>query len=144
MPPTIEQQQHHIDWFRHTGPYIRNHRGRTFVVYLGDGALESNQFQNIIHDLALLHLLGIRLVLVHATRTAIEAELLKQSIESRLHKGVRITDHAVLNVVRNVTAAQRLTLESKLSMGLPDSPMRGARLRVCEWQFCNGETHRHR
>lgn len=135
MPPTIEQQHHHIDWFRHTGPYIRNHRGRTFVVYLGDGALESNQFQNIIHDLALLHLLGIRLVLVHATRTAIEAELLKQSIESRLHKGVRITDHAVLNVVRNVTAAQRLTLESRLSMGLPDSPMRGARLRVVSGNF---------
>ncbi len=114
---------------------MRNHRGRTFVIYLGNGALESSQLQNLIHDLALLHLLGVRLILVHATRNAIEAELLRQQVDSHLHRGVRVTDQTVMAVVRDVVAAQRLTLESKLSMGLPDSPMRGARLRLISGNF---------
>ena len=66
---------HHIAWFRHTGPYIKAHRGRTFVVYLGNGALESVGHATLIHDVALLHSLGINLVLVHATREAIDAAL---------------------------------------------------------------------
>lgn len=124
-----------IDWFRHTGPYIRNHRGRTFVIYLGNGALESDHFASLIHDLALLHLLGVRLVLVHATRGAIEQSLTSLGIDSQLHRGIRVTSSDVLSVVRDVTAAQRLQLESRLSMGLPDSPMRGARLRVLSGNF---------
>ena len=124
-----------IDWFRHTGPYIRSHRDKTFVIYLGNGSLESPQLAHIIHDLALLHLLGVRLVLVHATRSEIEAALDALGIEGRLHRGIRVTDQDVLGVVRDVTAAQRLLLESQLSMGLPDSPMRGARLRVVSGNF---------
>lgn len=125
----------HIEWFRHTGPYIRNHRDRTFVIYLGSGALENQEFPNIIHDLALLHLLGVRLVLVHATRGEIESALEALNIEGRLHRGIRVTDAEVMGVVRDVVASQRLTLESQLSMGLPDSPMRGARLRVVSGNF---------
>ena len=47
---------HHIAWFRHTGPYIKAHRGRTFVLYLGNGALESAGHATLIQDVALLHL----------------------------------------------------------------------------------------
>ena len=65
----------HIAWFRHTGPYIKAHRGRTFVLYLGNGALESAGHATLIQDVALLHSLGIKLVLVHATREAIDAAL---------------------------------------------------------------------
>ena len=125
----------HIDWFRHTSPYIRAHRGRTFVIYLGNGALDSDQFSHLIHDLSLLHLLGVRLVLVHATRSEVELALEALGIPSQLHKGIRVTDSEVLGVVRDVAATQRLQLESQLSQGLPDSPMRGARLRVVSGNF---------
>jgi amino-acid N-acetyltransferase len=124
-----------IEWFRHTSPYIRAHRGRTFVIYLGNGALESPQFANVINDLALMHLLGIRLVLVHATRGQVEQALDALGIESQLHRGVRVTDNDVLGVVKDVVATQRLQLESQLSLGLPDSPMRGSRLRVVSGNF---------
>ncbi|EAW41767.1 N-acetylglutamate synthase [marine gamma proteobacterium HTCC2080] len=126
---------HHIEWFRHTSPYIRAHRGRTFVIYLGNGALESDQFNNLINDLCLLHLLGIRLVLVHATRSEVEQALVALGITGQLHQGIRITDAEVLGVVRDVSATQRLQLESQLSQGLPDSPMHGARLRVVSGNF---------
>ena len=125
----------HIDWFRHTGPYIRAHRGRTFVIYLGNGALDSVQFSNVIHDLALLHLLGVRLVLVHAIRSEVEQALEALGITSQLHEGIRVTNAEVLGVVRDVAATQRLQLESQLSQGLPDSPLRGARLRVVSGNY---------
>ena len=105
------------------------------MVYLGSGALDRPEARNLIHDFALIHLLGIRLVLVHGTRNAIERALVERGIKSHLHRGVRVTDPSVLGIVREITAAQRLNLESRLSMGLPDSPMRGARLRVISGNF---------
>ncbi|EED35650.1 amino-acid N-acetyltransferase [Luminiphilus syltensis NOR5-1B] len=124
-----------IDWFRHTVPYMKAHRGRTFVVYLGNGALAEPHLTHLIHDFTLLHTLGIRLVLVPATRAAIESKLESRGIESHLHSGIRITDSSILDVVTEVTATQRLQLETRLSMGLPDSPMRGSRLRVISGNF---------
>ena len=119
----------HIAWFRHTGPYIKAHRGRTFVVYLGNGALDSSELTTLIHDLALLHSLGVRLVLVHATRSAIDTALATDSADL-FHKGIRITDDATLTIARDTASEQRVKLEQLLSMGLPNTPLRGARLRV--------------
>lgn len=120
---------HHIAWFRHTGPYIKAHRGRTFVIYLGNGALESNGLLTLIHDVALLHSLGVKLVLVHATREAIDAALLTDQATT-FHNGVRITDDETLSVASETAARQRVQLEQLLSMGLPNTPLTGARLRV--------------
>jgi amino-acid N-acetyltransferase len=52
-----------VDWFRSSSPYIHAHRGRTFVVAFGGEAVADEGFPNLIHDIALLHGLGIRLVL---------------------------------------------------------------------------------
>ncbi len=120
---------HHIAWFRHTGPYIKAHRGRTFVVYLGNGALESAGHTTLIHDLALLHSLGIKLVLIHATRDAIDAALPTDQ-PAQFHDGIRITDDLSLAVAIETAARQRVQLEQQLSMGLPNTPLTGARLRI--------------
>jgi amino-acid N-acetyltransferase len=120
---------HHIAWFRHTGPYIKAHRGRTFVVYLGNGALESVGHATLIHDVALLHSLGINLVLVHATREAIDAAL-PTDRPAQFHDGIRITDDLTLSLAIETAARQRVQLEQQLSMGLPNTPLTGARLRI--------------
>ena len=120
---------HHIAWFRHTGPYIKAHRGRTFVLYLGNGALESQGLLTLIHDVALLHSLGVKLVLVHATREAIDTAL-PAGQAAQFHDGVRITDDLTLAVASETAARQRVQLEQLLSMGLPNTPLTGARLRV--------------
>ena len=63
----------YVNWLRHASPYINAHRDCTFVVMLpGDGVAHPN-FGNIVHDLVLLHGLGVRLVLVHGSRPQIEA-----------------------------------------------------------------------
>ena len=120
---------HHIAWFRHTGPYIKAHRGRTFVIYLGNGALESQGLLTLIHDVALLHSLGVKLVLVHATREAIDTGL-PAGQAAQFHDGVRITDDLTLAVASETAARQRVQLERLLSMGLPNTPLTGAHLRV--------------
>ena len=120
---------HHIAWFRHTGPYIKAHRGRTFVIYLGNGALGSAGHATLIHDLALLHSLGIKLVLVHATREAIDAALPTDQ-QAQFHDGIRITDDLTLSLAIETAARQRVQLEQQLSMGLPNTPLTGARLRI--------------
>ena len=64
-----------VDWVRQATPYIHAHRGRTFVVAFGGEAVADPRFPDLVHDIALLHGLGIRLVLVHGARPQIEARL---------------------------------------------------------------------
>ncbi len=64
---------HFVQWFRQAGPYINAHRGRTFVVLFGGEAVDADHFSSLIHDLALLHSLGIRLALVHGARPQVAA-----------------------------------------------------------------------
>ena len=52
-------------WFRDATPYIGAHRGRTFVVLLDGEVVDCPNLGDLVRDLALLHALGIRLVIVH-------------------------------------------------------------------------------
>ena len=52
-------------WFRDATPYISAHRGRTFVVLLDAEVVDCPNLGDLVRDLALLHTLGIRLVIVH-------------------------------------------------------------------------------
>ena len=53
-----------VEGFRHSAPYIHAHRDRTFVVALGGEAVADPAFPNLVHDLALLHSLGIPAVVL--------------------------------------------------------------------------------
>ena len=122
--------EHFVHWFRQAGPYINAHRGKTFVVQFGGAAIESDQFASLIHDLALLHALGIRLVLVHGARPQIEQRLREAGRELRYVNGLRLTDANDLRCVKQAIGRARICIESALSMGVANSPMQGARLRV--------------
>ncbi len=54
--------------FRQSAPYVNAHRGKTMVIMVGGEAVDTENFANIISDIALLHSLGIKLVLVHGAR----------------------------------------------------------------------------
>ena len=124
-----------VDWFRHCAPYIHAHRGRTFVVAFGGEAVADPEFHRVVHDLALLSSLGVRLVIVHGTRPQIEDRLREAGIESTFHEGLRITQPEALPCVKEAVGTTRVEIESKLSMSQPDSPMSGARLRVATGNF---------
>lgn len=125
----------YIDWFRHSSPYINAHRGKTFVLMLGGEALADPNLTHIVHDVALLSSLGVRLVLVFGSRPQIEARLQTRGIPNRLHHHQRITDSITLDCAIEAAGVLRTLLESQFSMGLSNTPMHGARIRVCSGNF---------
>ncbi len=125
----------HIRWFRNTAPYINAHRGKTFVLMLGGEAAQHENFANIIHDIALLNSLGVRQVLIHGSRPQIAERLRRAGLDSAMHDDMRITDTAAMEHVKDAAGSLRAQIEALLSMGLPNSPMQGSRMRVCSGNF---------
>lgn len=125
----------YVNWLRHASPYINAHRDCTFVVMLpGDGVAHPN-FGNIVHDLVLLHSLGVRLVLVHGSRPQIEARLAIRGLTPHYHRDMRITDGPTLECVIDAVGQLRIAIEARLSMDMAASPMQGSRLRVASGNF---------
>ena len=125
----------HVNWLRHASPYINAHRDCTFVVMLpGEGVAHPN-FGNIVHDLVLLHSLGVRLVLVHGSRPQIEARLTNNGLTPRFHRDLRITDSPTLECVIDAVGQLRIAIEARLSMDMARSPMQGSRLRITSGNF---------
>lgn len=124
-----------VAWFRGASPYINAHRGRIIVIHVGGELVEHEGFSHLIHDISLLNSLGIRLVLVHGIRPQVERRTAELGITTRLHKGLRVTGDAELAVVKEAAGAVRVEIEALLSMGLANSPMAGARIRVTSGNF---------
>ncbi|MDX1587622.1 MAG: amino-acid N-acetyltransferase [Oleiphilaceae bacterium] len=118
-------------WFRHSSPYINAHRGRTVVLTLSGEALAHGNLINTIHDITLLASLGVRLVVVYGARPQIQERLQAAGRDSHYHAGLRVTAEGDLPGVLEAVGRLRSLLESQLSMGLVNSPMHGARIRVC-------------
>lgn len=130
-----EDSTQFIQWFRSASPYIRVHRGRTFVIQFDDDAVASDGFNDLVHDLALLNSLGIRLVLVYSTRHSIEARLEDQHIKSLYHHGMRVTGADAMDYVKDAAGKLRIEIEARLSMGLGNTPMSNADVRVTSGNF---------
>ena len=90
----MSNTQDFVEWFRSAAPYIKAHRGKTFVVAVSDEVIYSDRFIGLVHDIALLNHLGIRLVLLHGSRSSIDRSLADRDLES-----VRVT--------RSLTRAHR-------------------------------------
>lgn len=124
-----------VDWFRDSSPYINAFRGRTFVIAFGGEAAADPQFANLIHDIALLNSLGVRLVLVHGARPQIEQRLHERGAQIRYVNGLRVTDDDALVCVKEAAGTLRVEIEALLSLGISNSPMAGARIRVASGNF---------
>src|SRR5512134_3176616 len=85
-----------VAWVRQAAPYIHAFRGKTFVIAFGGEVLDSEARQALIHDIALLDSMGIRLVLVHGARPQIDAEMTGRGLTPKFHKGLRVTDKEAL------------------------------------------------
>ncbi len=123
--------QSFVAGFRDSAPYINALRGRTLIISFGGEAVaDTTTFPHFIHDIALLNSLGIRLVLVHGARPQIERLLKKHQILSCFCNNLRITNMATLDCVKHAVGNVRVETEALLSMGLSNSPMAGAKIRV--------------
>ena len=125
----------YVKFFRETSPYINRHRGKTFVIALPGEAICHTNFTHIIHDIALLNSLGMRIVLVHGARPQLEQRLEQQQLTLQYADHTPITDSQAMECVKDAVGSARISIESLLSMGLANSPMHGARIRVVGGNF---------
>lgn len=129
-----------VAWVRQAAPYIHAFRGRTFVIaFGGEALLDRTSALALIHDIALLDSMGIRLVLVHGARPQIDTEMAARGLKPRFHKGLRITDAAALECVKRAMGITRIEIEAMLSQGLPNTPLAGGFLRVTGGNFISAK-----
>lgn len=140
-PITASNRQAFVHWFRSAAPYIHAFGGSTFVIAFGgevvqDPQLGAQQFVALSHDLNLLASLEVRLVLVHGARPQIEQRLKRDRLTPKMHSnGLRITDDAAMEAVKEANGALRVEIEALLSMGIANSPMAGSDIRVASGNF---------
>ena len=128
-------QQNFVNWFRSATPYIHAFGGRTFVIAFGGEVVSEAQFVALSHDLNLLASLEVRLVLVHGARPQVEQRLRRDKLTPIFHNGLRVTDDDAMEAVKEANGAIRVDIEALLSMGLVNSPMAGADIRVASGNF---------
>ena len=131
--------KNYVDFFRQTSPYIHAHRGKTFVIAISGAAILAPNFHSMVHDIALLHSLGMRIVLVHGARAQVDHRLQLSNMSVAFTQPTRVTDSEAMQCVKEAVGSTRLTIESELSMGLPNSPMHGAHIRVVGGNFITAQ-----
>ena len=124
-----------VAWFRNAAPYINAHRARTFVIEIDGVSTGDPQLHGIVHDLALMRSLGIDLVVVYGAEPWVEQRMRARGLAPRSAGGIRITDIAALEAAKEAIGAAHVELAALLSMGIANSPMAGAGVRVASGNF---------
>jgi amino-acid N-acetyltransferase len=122
--------QQFASWFRNSSPYINAHKGSILVLAFSGEAVVDDAFSSIVHDIALLSTLSVKLVLVHGARNHSEQSQTVAPNAPATSEGKRITDGNALAVAIQDAGELRTRIEALLSMGVTNSPMHNARIRV--------------
>ena len=73
-----------VPWFRAVAPYIHQYRGKTFVVGMAGELIAAGKLNIFAQDLAILHAMGIKLVLVHGFRPQVNEQLRSKGHEAQI------------------------------------------------------------
>lgn len=129
MSDTINPQ--FVHWIRQASPYINQHRQKTFVIALGGSAIASEQLSGIVHDIALLKSLGIRIVIVFGIRPQLNSRLQKAGIHSTYTiNNLRVSTATMMEQLWAVAGQVGTQLQAAFSSGMPDSPLHGAEINI--------------
>ena len=88
-------------------PYIKKYNGKTVVIKYGGNAMINEQLkQQVMEDIALLWLIGVKVVLVHGGGPEISETMKKLGKESVFVNGLRVTDKETVDIVQMVLAGK--------------------------------------
>ena len=88
-------------------PYIRRYNGKIVVVKYGGNAMISEQLrQQVMEDIVLLWLVGVKVVLVHGGGPEISSMMQKLGKEPKFVNGLRVTDKETVDIVQMVLAGK--------------------------------------
>ena len=92
-----------VDVLNEALPWIHRMAGKTFVIKYGGSAMEDPELcRQVVADIEMLKLLGIRIVLVHGGGKAISAHVRALDLPVQFKGGLRVTDDATMEAVREV------------------------------------------
>lgn len=131
----MKNQHARIDFFRETAPYIHQHRDKTFVIAFPGEVIKAASFQNIVSDIAILSVLGARIILVHGARPQIDQHLQEINHQNIIHHDLRVTDSATLQAVKESIGALRVEIENQLSHTLNRPPVINKGLGILSGNF---------
>ena len=99
-------------------PYIRRYNGKVIVVKYGGNAMINEELkQQVMEDIVLLHLIGVRVVLVHGGGPEINELMQKLGKKAEFVDGLRVTDKETVDIVQMVLAGKvNKTLVNLLEM----------------------------
>ncbi len=99
-------------------PYIRRYNGKVIVVKYGGNAMINEELkQQVMEDIVLLHLIGVRVVLVHGGGPEISELMAKLGKKAEFVDGLRVTDKETVDIVQMVLAGKvNKTLVNLLEM----------------------------
>ena len=99
-------------------PYIRRYNGEIVVVKYGGNAMINEQLkQQVMEDIVLLHLIGVKIVLVHGGGPEINDLMDKLGKKPEFVDGLRVTDRETVDIVQMVLAGKvNKTLVNLLEM----------------------------
>ena len=88
-------------------PYIKKYSGKTVVIKYGGNAMINEELkQQVMEDIALLWLIGVKVVLVHGGGPEISETMKKLGKEAVFIDGLRVTDKETVDIVQMVLAGK--------------------------------------
>ena len=88
-------------------PYIRRYHGKVVVIKYGGNAMINEQLkQQVMEDIVLLWLIGVKVVLVHGGGPEINETMQKLGKEAQFVNGLRVTDRETVDIVQMVLAGK--------------------------------------
>lgn len=99
-------------------PYIRRYNGKCVVVKYGGNAMINQQLkEQVMEDIVLLWLIGVKVVLVHGGGPEISDTMAKLGKKAEFVNGLRVTDKETVDIVQMVLAGKvNKTLVNMLEM----------------------------
>lgn len=80
--------------------YVKHFKNSTIVIHLDDSIIDSTFFLSHIKDIALLHKLGVRIVIVPGAKSQINKFLSQNNIFWEEKNGVRITEASAMSFIK--------------------------------------------
>ena len=88
-------------------PYIKKYSGKIVVVKYGGNAMINQQLkEQVMEDIALLWLIGVKVVLVHGGGPEINETMQKLGKQAQFVDGLRVTDKETVDIVQMVLAGK--------------------------------------
>ena len=97
----------HAETIVHALPYIQKYYNKVVVIKYGGNAMINEELkQDVMNDIVLLSLIGVKVVLVHGGGPEINDMLKKIGKKSEFVNGLRVTDHETIDTVLMVLAGK--------------------------------------